>query len=77
MLVGRAVTRLSLEWGGLRFKSQAGQIGKMLPTVRRRCNISLKGTALPRSNDAEMGPQTRYTIRRNTASITIDLVFDR
>ena len=42
--------------GGLRFKSQAGQIGTVLPTARHRCNISSKEAVLPGHNGAEMGP---------------------
>ena len=56
--------------GGLRFKSQAGQIGHsvangspplrksdtVLPTARHRCDISSKEAVLPGRNDAEMGP---------------------
>ena len=32
---------------------------------RPRSNISPKGAMLPRRSDAEMGPQTRYTLQRN------------
>ena len=47
--------------GGPRFKSRAGQI---------------KHSVAHRRNDAEVGPpQTRYTLRRNTASIMKDLIF--
>ena len=34
-----------------------------------RCDVSL-GAVLPRPKAAEMGPTTRYTLRRNTASMT-------
>ena len=35
------------------------------------------GAALPRRKAAKMGPVTRYTLRRNTASINSeDLIFD-
>ena len=37
------------------------------PAARHRSNISSKEAMLPRRNDAEMGPQTRYTFRRNIA----------
>ena len=36
--------------------------------ARFRCNIFLKGTVSPESNNAEMGPQASYTLRRNIAS---------
>ena len=39
-----------------------------------RCEISSNGAVLPRRNDAEMAPQTRHTLRRNTASIMEDLI---
>ena len=52
--------------GGLKFKSWAGQI--------HRCDISSKEAVFPERNDAEMAPQTRYTLRRNTASIMKNLI---
>ena len=58
------------ETGSLRFKSRAGQIGTVLPTARDRCNISLKGAVLLTcAMTRRWAPQTRYTLRRNTASI--------
>ena len=45
------------------------KLDTVLPTVRHRCEISLKGAVLPGRNDAEMGPQTHYTLWRCTASI--------
>ena len=43
---------------------------KVLPTARHRCNISSKGSVLPAGAMTQRwAPQTRYTLRRNTASI--------
>ena len=67
----RAATRLSMEREvqiSGKVKSNTG-----LPTARHRCSISSKGAVLPWRNDANMGPKTRYTLRRNTASIMKDL----
>ena len=55
-LVGRAVTRSSLErevWG-----SNLGPVKSdtVLPTARHRCDISSNEAVLPGRNDAEMGP---------------------
>ena len=47
-----------------------------LPTARHRCDISSIEAVLPGRNDVETGPQPRCTIRRNTASIMKDLIFD-
>ena len=62
----------------MRFKSRAGQIKHSIanasPTPRYRSNISWNGDVLPGHNYAEMGPQTRYTLRSNTASMTKDLI---
>ena len=44
------------------------------PTVRHRCNISMKGAVLPRRNDAQMGYPNSLLLRRNAASITKDLI---
>ena len=54
--VGRAVMRSSLErevWGSILRPVKSDTV---LPTARHRCDISLKRAALPRRNDAEMGP---------------------
>ena len=48
----------------------------VLPTARHRCDISLKEAVLPGRNDVEMGPPTRYTLWRITASIMKDLIFN-
>ena len=53
--VDRAVTRSSLE-RDLRFKSRAGQIETVLPTVLHRCDISSKRAVLSGRYDAEMNP---------------------
>ena len=50
------------------------KLDSVLPTARHRCSISLKGTVLPRCNNAKMGPQTRYTHWCNTASIIKHLI---
>ena len=54
--------------GGSRFKSRAVKSDTVLPTARHRCDISSKDAVLPEGNDTEMGLQTRYMLRRNTAS---------
>ena len=59
--------------GGLRFKSRTGQIG-VLQTARHHYNISLKGAVLPGAMMRRWAPQTRYTLERDTASITEDLI---
>ena len=64
---------LNLTAGGLRFKSRTGQIESDLPTACHRCNI-LKEAVFPGRNDAEMAPQTRYTLRRSTESIMNGLI---
>ena len=54
-LVGRAVTRSSLErevWGSNRGPVKSFTV---LPTARHRCDISSKEAVLPGRNDAEMG----------------------
>ena len=58
----------------MRFKSRTVKSDTVLPTACHRCNASSKGVVLPGRNDAEMGPQTRYTLRRNTARIIKDLI---
>ena len=52
--------------GSLGFDSQANQISKVSPPLRR-----FFGAVEPRRKVAEMGPATRYTLRRNTASMMI------
>ena len=50
---------------GFGLGSRAGQIGTVLPPLRR-----FFGAVLPkRYIAAEMGPATRYMLRRNTASV--------
>ena len=46
----------------------------MLPTARHRCDIRLKAVVLPGRNDAENGPPTRYTLRRNAATLLKDFI---
>ena len=43
-----------------------------LPTDRQRCDISSKEAVLPGRNDVRWAPPTRYTDRRNKASIMED-----
>ena len=54
--------------GGVGFDSQVGQIGHSVangsPPLQRFFEA-----VLPRRQVAEKGPATRYTLRRNTASI--------
>ena len=55
-LVGRAVTRSSLErevWGSILGPAKSDTV---LPTARHGCDISSKGAVLHGRNDAEMGP---------------------
>ena len=50
--------------------SWAGQIRHIVTNDSQCCNISLEFVAaLPRRYAPEMGPATRYALRRNTASI--------
>ena len=42
--------------------------------VHHRCNICLKRAVLPRRDDLEMAPYTRYTLQRNAASTMKDLI---
>ena len=42
--------------GGLRFKSQAGQIEHSIATASHRCDITSNGAVLSGRNNAEMGP---------------------
>ena len=54
--VGRAVMRSSLErevWGS---NLRPVKSNTVLPMVRHRCNISLKGAVQPGRNDVAMGP---------------------
>ena len=73
--VGRAVTRSSLELliGG----SNLGPVKSdtVLPTARYHCDISLKGAVLlTGAMMRRWTPPTRYTLRRNTASIMKGLI---
>ena len=58
---------------GLRFKSRAGQIEYGVATAARFLRKKLCCPHAQWCNDAEMGPVTLYTLRRNTASIMKDL----
>ena len=74
--VGRAVTHSSLKrdvWS-----SNLGPVKSdtVWPTARHRCDISSKEAVLRGRNDAELGPATRRTPRRNTVNIIKDLIFD-
>ena len=40
--------------GGMRFKSQAGQMGHSVANTHPRCNISSKRAVLPERNDAKV-----------------------
>ena len=62
--VGRAVTRSSLERKVRGSNLESVKSDVLSPTARHRCNISSIGAVLPGRNDAEMGPQTRYTLQR-------------
>ena len=55
-LVGRAVTRSSLEREVRGSSLGPVKLDTVLPTARHRCDISSKGAVLPGRNDAEMGP---------------------
>ena len=73
--VGRAVTRSSLEqmvWSShfARVKSDT-----VLPTARRRCDISSKEAMLLGAATRRWVPPTRYTLQRNTTSIMKDLIW--
>ena len=60
--------------GGLRFKSPTSQIGhKVANSSPPRLHFFKRSYFVRRRNDAEMAPQTRYTLRRNTACIVKDL----
>ena len=63
----RAVTRSSLEREVRVSNLGTVKLDTVLPMARHRYDISSKGAVLPGGNDAE--PQTRYTLRRTTASI--------
>ena len=71
--VGRAVTRLSLERKVCGSNLGPVTLDTVLTTVRHRGDNS-KFAVLPKRNDAGMGPQTWYTLRRNTASTMTDLI---
>ena len=72
--VGRAVTRLSLERevGGSSFGPVKSDT--VLPTARHHCYIFSNRAVSPGRNDAEMGPASRYPLRRNAASVIKDLI---
>ena len=50
------------------------EYGHSVPTARHRCGNYSTGALLPGRNDAEMGLQTRDTLRRNTANIRKNLI---
>ena len=56
--------------GGLRFKSWADEIEHKVTAA----TFLRKKAVLPRHNDEEMKPQTRYPLRRSIASIIKDLI---
>ena len=56
LLVGRAVTRSSLEREVWSSNLGPVKLDTVLPTACHRCDISSKGAVLPRRNDAKMGP---------------------
>ena len=59
----------------LRFKSLAVKSDTVLSTIRHRCDISSKGVVLPAgAMTRRWAPQTRYTLRRNTASTMKHLI---
>ena len=61
--------------GGLRFNLLPIKSDSVLPTVRLRCDISLKGAVLPTGAMLrKWAPQTRCTLLRNTANIIKDLI---
>ena len=53
---------------GLGFKSRAGAIGHSVANGSPQLNLVF-GTVWTRRYAAKMGPATRYTIQRNSASI--------
>ena len=56
--------------GGLKFKSRAVTFDTILAMAHHCCDISSKQAVLLGRNDVEMrAPQTRCTLRRNTAKI--------
>ena len=59
------VKDITIGVGGLGFEFRAGQIGH---------NVT-NGVVLPGRSAAEMGPAARYTLQRNTASITLFFLF--
>ena len=65
--VGIVVKDIAIGAGGLGFDSRSDRIGHLLlsPTAHHRCYVSMS----PRRYAAEMGPNIRYTLRRNSASI--------
>ena len=75
LLVGRAVTRSSLErmvWGS---NLEPVKSDTVLPTTRHRSSIASNGAVLPaRAMTRKWAPQTRYALRRNTASTMKDFI---
>ena len=67
----------AINLGGLGFDSRAGQIGTVSPAVRYRCDVSseLCSTGAKPRKAAEMGPATRFTLRRNITSIIEAFIF--
>ena len=73
--VNQAVNRSSLEREVLGLNLRPVKLNTLLPTVRHLCDIFSKGAVLPAGAMTERwAPQTRYTLRRNTASIMRDFI---
>ena len=66
--------RVRFRAGGPRFKSQAGPIEHSGANGSPPLQTSWKEPVLLGHNDAEMGLQTRHTLRRSTASILKNLI---
>ena len=75
--VGWALTRSSLEREVRGSNLGPVKSDTMLPTARHLCDISSKGAVLPTCTmTRRWAPPTRYTLRRITASIMKDLIFE-
>ena len=61
--------------GSLRFRSWRVKLDAVSPTARHCCDVSLKGAVLLAGvMSRRWAPPTRYTLPRNTVSLTKDLV---
>ena len=60
--------------GGLRFKSQAGQIGQCCQRLATAATFLRKELCCPGVLTRRWAPPTRYTLRRNPASIMKHLI---